>query len=83
MLLLGLLSPFSPSFGPLLPGSLLAGDDEGGGIVTWEGKSQISVYHIPMEYIFAPYLQIKIQLSLHLDNLIPNRRNSSNATYDS
>lgn len=35
MLLLGLLSPFSPSFGPLLPGSLLAGDDEGGGIVTF------------------------------------------------
>ena len=34
MLLLGLFSPFSPSFGPLLPESLLPGDDEGGGIVT-------------------------------------------------
>jgi hypothetical protein len=36
MLLLGLLSPLScPSFGPLLPESLLPGDDEGGGIVTF------------------------------------------------
>jgi hypothetical protein len=35
MLLLGLLSPFSPSFGPLLPESLLPGDVEGGGIVTF------------------------------------------------
>ena len=42
MLLLGLLSPFSPSFGPLLPESLLPGDTEGGGIVTWKANFQIS-----------------------------------------
>ena len=34
ILLLGLLSTFSPSFGPLVPESLVPGENEGGGIVT-------------------------------------------------
>ena len=36
MLLLALLSPFSPSFGPVLPESVVPGEDAGGGIVTWD-----------------------------------------------
>ena len=55
MLLLALLSPFSPSFGPVLPESVVPGEDAGGGIVTWDNFLHLTFGNkLHIQYIFNP-----------------------------
>ena len=75
MLLLALLSPFSPSFGPVLPESVVPGEDAGGGIVTWDNflhltfGNKLYIHTIQYNTITITYLTLKMTLlvleSLH------------------
>ena len=80
MLLLALLSPFSPSFGPVLPESVVPGEDAGGGIVTWDNflhltfGNKLYIHTIQYNTITITYLTLKMTrfriTSLHLDILV-------------
>ena len=72
MLLLALLSPFSPSFGPVLPESVVPGEDAGGGIVTWDNFLHLT-FGNKLYIQYNTYLTLKNDTtrfritSLHLD----------------
>ena len=80
MLLLALLSPFSPSFGPVLPESVVPGEDAGGGIVTWDNflhltfGNKLYIHTIQYNTITITYLTLKMTrfriTSLYLDILV-------------
>ena len=73
MLLLALLSPFSPSFGPVLPESVVPGEDAGGGIVTWDNFLHLT-FGNKLHIQYNTYLTLKMTrfriTSLHLDILV-------------
>ena len=79
-MLLALLSPFSPSFGPVLPESVVPGEDAGGGIVTWDNflhltfGNKLYIHTIQYNTITITYLTLKMTrfriTSLHLDILV-------------
>ena len=74
MLLLALLSPFSPSFGPVLPESVVPGEDAGGGIVTWDNFLHLT-FGNKLYIQYNTYLSLKMTTrfritSLRLDILV-------------
>ena len=62
-MLLALLSPFSPSFGPVLPESVVPGEDAGGGIVTWDNFLHLTFGN-------KLYIQYNTYLTLKMTRLV-------------